>query len=99
MLDQDPKPIPEQKTEVHKPQELQAQETTPYDAVLALESLGDFLHTGHIKFLQKAESTFKASAEERYKIVSIVGFPAHWSGNKRSATFQLICLFVSVPSI
>ncbi|CAJ1334467.1 unnamed protein product [Effrenium voratum] len=48
-------------------------ETTPYDAVLALESLGDFLHTGHIKFLQKAESTFKASAEERYKIVSIVG--------------------------
>ena len=44
---------------------------------LALESLGDFLHTGHIKFLQKAESTFKASAEERYKIVSIVGFPAH----------------------
>ncbi|CAJ1368889.1 unnamed protein product [Effrenium voratum] len=70
---EDPKPIPEQKTEVHKPQELQAQETTPYDAVLALESLGDFLHTGHIKFLQKAESTFKASAEERYKIVSIVG--------------------------
>ena len=44
-----------------------------YDAVLAFESLSDFLTTGEIEFLQAAESKFDFTKESRYRIVAVVG--------------------------
>ncbi|CAK8997884.1 unnamed protein product, partial [Durusdinium trenchii] len=48
-------------------------ETTPYDAILAVSSLAEFLSTREIKFLQKAESHFEIAKESRYRIVAVVG--------------------------
>ena len=44
-----------------------------YDAILAFESLAEFLRNGEIQFLQRAESHFKAAEESRYRIVAVVG--------------------------
>ncbi|CAK9048090.1 unnamed protein product [Durusdinium trenchii] len=48
-------------------------ETTPYDAILAVTSLAEFLSTREIKFLQKAESHFEIAKESRYRILAVVG--------------------------
>ena len=50
-----------------------AVETTPYDAVLAFDSLAEFLSSGEIKFLQKAQSQLEVAKESRYRIVAVVG--------------------------
>ena len=46
---------------------------TSYDAIMAFESLAEFLRNGKIQFLQRAESHFKAAEESRYRIVAVVG--------------------------
>ena len=48
-------------------------ETTPYDAVLAFDSLAEFLSSGEIEFLQKAESQLEVAKECRHRIVAVVG--------------------------
>ena len=48
-------------------------EMTPYDAILAFESLAEFLRNGQIQLLQKAESHLQVSNESRYRIVAVVG--------------------------
>eukprot|EP00435_Cladocopium_sp_Y103_P049230 s2994_g14.t1 len=47
--------------------------STPYDAILAFDSLAQFLKEGKIDFLQKAESQLQISKESRYRIVAVVG--------------------------
>ncbi|CAE7210943.1 unnamed protein product, partial [Symbiodinium microadriaticum] len=44
-----------------------------YDAVLAFDSLAQFLATGEIKLLQFAASKFEAMQEQRVRIVAVVG--------------------------
>ena len=46
---------------------------TSYDAIMAFESLAEFLRNGKIQFLQRAESHFKAAEECPYRIVAVVG--------------------------
>ena len=46
---------------------------TPYDAVLAFESLSNFLTTGEMEFLQTGESKFDFVKESRYRILAVVG--------------------------
>lgn len=46
---------------------------TCYDAILAFESLAEFLRNGEIQFLHKAQSHFNAAEERRYRIVAVVG--------------------------
>eukprot|EP00435_Cladocopium_sp_Y103_P037120 s348_g9.t1 len=46
---------------------------TPYDAILAFDSLAEFLKEGKIDFLQKAESHLEVAKESRYRIVAVVG--------------------------
>lgn len=48
-------------------------EVTAYDAVLAFDSLAQFLATGEIKLLQFAASKFEAMQEQRVRIVAVVG--------------------------
>lgn len=46
---------------------------TPYDAILAFDSLAEFLKEGKIEFLQKAESLLEIAKESRYRVVAVVG--------------------------
>eukprot|EP00435_Cladocopium_sp_Y103_P026848 s1653_g6.t1 len=46
---------------------------TPYDAILAFDSLAEFLKEGKIDFLQKAESHLEVAKESRYRIIAVVG--------------------------
>eukprot|EP00435_Cladocopium_sp_Y103_P036355 s1312_g9.t1 len=55
-----------------RPRRTAATETL-YDAVLAFESLSNFLTTGEIEFLQAAESKFDFAKESHYRIVAVVG--------------------------
>ena len=48
-------------------------QATPYDAVLALESLAQFLSTGEIPLLKHAESVLEVAKAERFRIVAVVG--------------------------
>ena len=48
-------------------------QATPYDAVLAFESLAQFLSTGEIPFLQHAESMLQVATAGRFRIVAVVG--------------------------
>ena len=43
----------------------QKSQDTPYDAVLAFESLAQFLSTGEIQFLQHAESQLRVAEAAR----------------------------------
>ena len=53
--------------------EIRKPHTTPYDAILAFDSLAEFLEKGQLSFLQKAESQLKLAEERRYRIVAVVG--------------------------
>ena len=46
---------------------------SPYDAILAFDSLAQFLKTGEIQFLQQAESQFEVARASRFRIVAVVG--------------------------
>ena len=48
-------------------------QTTLYDAVLALESLAQFLSTGEIPFLQHTESVLQLASEVKFRVVAVVG--------------------------
>ncbi|OLQ13578.1 hypothetical protein AK812_SmicGene2395 [Symbiodinium microadriaticum] len=74
---------------------LQAQNAhnTPYDAILAFESLSQFLSTGEIRFLQHAESKLQAASAARFRIVAVVGL------FDKGKTFLINRLFgVNLPS-
>ncbi|CAE7838024.1 unnamed protein product [Symbiodinium microadriaticum] len=71
---------------------LQAQ-STPYDAILAFESLSQFLSTGEIRFLQHAESKLQVASAARFRIVAVVGL------FDKGKTFLINKLFgVNLPS-
>ena len=66
---------------------------TPYDAILAFESLSQFLSTGEIRFLQHAESKLQAASAARFRIVAVVGL------FDKGKTFLINRLFgVNLPS-
>ena len=71
---------------------VQAQ-STPYDAILAFESLSQFLSTGEIRFLQHAESKLQVASAGRFRIVAVVGL------FDKGKTFLINKLFgVNLPS-
>ncbi|CAE7033461.1 unnamed protein product, partial [Symbiodinium sp. CCMP2456] len=71
---------------------VQAQ-STPYDAILAFESLSQFLSTGEIRFLQHAESKLQVASAARFRIVAVVGL------FDKGKTFLINKLFgVNLPS-
>ena len=71
---------------------VQAQ-STPYDAILAFESLSHFLSTGEIRFLQHAESKLQVASAARFRIVAVVGL------FDKGKTFLINKLFgVDLPS-
>ncbi|CAE7808761.1 unnamed protein product [Symbiodinium sp. CCMP2456] len=71
---------------------VQAQ-STPYDAILAFESLSQFLSTGDIRFLQHAESKLQVASAARFRIVAVVGL------FDKGKTFLINKLFrVNLPS-
>ncbi|CAE7267841.1 unnamed protein product, partial [Symbiodinium necroappetens] len=71
---------------------VQAQ-STPYDAILAFESLSQFLSTGEIRFLQHAESKLQVASAMRFRIVAVVGL------FDKGKTFLINKLFgVNLPS-
>ena len=73
-------------------QMVQAQ-SAPYDAILAFESLSQFLSTGEIRFLQHAESKLQVAGAARFRIVAMVGL------FDKGKTFLINKLFgVNLPS-
>ena len=46
---------------------------TPYDVILAFDSLAEFQEKKQIQFLQRAESHLQVAKEGRYRIVAVVG--------------------------
>ena len=72
-------------------------EMTPYDAILAFESLADFLRNGKIQLLQKAESHLQVARESRYRIVAVVGLfdkGKTWLVNKLFDAAWPLCQFI-----
>ena len=70
-----------------------SQLSMPYDAILAFESLAEFLSTGRMDILQKAESKLQVTTEARYRVVAVVGL------FDKGKTFLINKLFgVTLPS-
>lgn len=67
--------LQERSEKVWRTQQIKFQAKTPYDAILACDSLAKFLEEGKIEFLQKEESHFEVATESanRYRIIAVVG--------------------------
>lgn len=67
--------LQERSERVWRMKQMKFEAETPYDAILACDSLAKFLEEGKIEFLQKAESLFEVAKEStnRYRIIAVVG--------------------------
>eukprot|EP00435_Cladocopium_sp_Y103_P053086 s2994_g16.t3 len=67
--------LQERSERVWRRKQAKFQAETPYDAILAFDSLAKFLEERKIELLQKAESHFEVAKESanRYRIIAVVG--------------------------